>query len=224
MRVKIISQIALIVYMGLMSAKPVKSDVNVWDDTFKSLPKDWKVQGKILTKSADFYVKDGVLHMDADNASASLVGSLANINLSKTPIMKWCWLVSEFPENADGRDSSKDDQAIGIYISTSGTFSRDTLAYRWETNTPVGASGKVRYGISNIKWFANRNKDSVKDLKPGTKCLEEEVNVAEDFKKEFKYVPKDLSIAISSNSQYTKSQAKAELFWLKFEEAKDSKE
>lgn len=191
-----------------------------WRQEFGSMPSDWKLRGKPGTPNAVFTVgrsSDGSntwLNMSADKASASLVVELPGVKLKDTPILRWAWRVTVFPEGADGRESAKDDQAIGVYVSTGGMFSQQSLAYRWETETPIGAEGTASYagGVVKVKWICLRNKTSVQ----GETFLVEERNVAEDFKSRFGSVPDKIGLSISCNSQYTGSKAEAQLAWIEF--------
>ncbi len=189
-----------------------------WREEFKAMSPGWEVRGKPGVKAAVFQVSQPVagdgsrLVMEADQASASLLMKLDAVDLRQTPILRWRWSVTTFPRNADGRDAGKDDQAIGIYVNTGSLLNQHSIAYRWETDTPVGGEGKVTYaaGLVKVKWFCLRNR---KDG-DGKTFLIEERNVAEDFKKAFGFIPKKIGIGISCNSQYTASQAAAELDWI----------
>jgi hypothetical protein len=104
-----------------------------------------------------------------------------------------------------------DDQAIGIYVGHGSIFRQKTIAYRWETNTPIGSEGEASYagGIVKTKWIAVRN---VQDA-TGAFYVEER-NVARDFQRAFGFVPDDITISVVSNSQYTGTSAAAELDWV----------
>jgi len=189
-----------------------------WREEFKAMSSDWEVRGKPGVPDATFQVAQPpggdtpCLVMKSDKASASLLIEIGAVDLRKTPILRWRWHVTEFPKNADGRDPAKDDQAIGIYVNTGSMINQKSIAYRWETDTPVGATGTVSYagGMVKVKWFGLRNqKDSA-----GQTFLIEERNVAADFQQAFGYIPKKIGIGISCNSQYTASQAEAELDWI----------
>jgi hypothetical protein len=190
-----------------------------WSEEFETLPSDWKVKGKPGTKNAEFFIEkseDGSeswLGMRADNATATFAVDLDNIDLTKTPILKWRWRVTVFPTGADGRDSDKDDQAIGIYISEGSRFKQKSLAYRWETETPAGEEGSAKYGMGvvTVKWIGLRDKNDA----DGMTFIEEERNLADDFKKAFGSIPKKINLGISCNSQYTKSKAEAQLDWIR---------
>ena len=197
----------------------------VWEETFSSteksgdlfVPKNWDLRTKIGTPSAVFCVKKegdaNILSMFAEKATATYLYSLSGVvDLKKTPIVRWCWRVKKLPTGGDGRDSKKDDQAIGLYIGT-GTLSQDSIAYRWETETPKGEEGKVKYGggLVSVKWYCLRNKEDGL----GTWKVEER-NAAEDFNKSYGYVPRKFALSVVCNSQYTGSESEAELAWVQF--------
>jgi hypothetical protein len=191
-----------------------------WRYDFTRLTDDWKVRTRPGTPSATFQIvkpddaPEGVLEAAADKASASLLFDLKGVDLNKTPIMRWKWRAITLPAGADGRDSRKDDQAIGLYISTGGMLRQRSLAYRWETLTPKGEEGDATYGAGTVRvrWYALRNEE---DLAEGIWYTEER-NVAEDFEKAYGSIPRDIGVGISCNSQYTASQARAQIAWIEF--------
>ncbi|HBA85559.1 MAG TPA: hypothetical protein DCZ95_15865 [Verrucomicrobia bacterium] len=197
------------------------AEANPWRLDFKVMPAGWAVQGKPFTQAAVFAVGEDEanpshrwLSMTADDASATLKSSDAlPVDLNKTPIMRWRWRATVLPTGADGRDPKKDDQAIGLYISTGGMFKQQSLAYRWETVTPMGTEGSAQYAkVVSVKWHALRNEKDV----DGATFFVEERNVAEDFKKAFGFIPDKFGLGISCNSQYTDSKAAAQLDWVEF--------
>ena len=58
------------------------------------------------------------------------------------------------------------------------------------------------------KWFALRNEQD-----EGSFFVEER-NVARDFERAFGFVPDEVNIAVTCNSQYTGTAAAAELDWI----------
>jgi len=190
--------------------------------TFDTMPPDWTVKGKPFTRDAVFEIQKDPsdpshhwLSMTADKATASLLsGGTLNVDLKKTPILRWRWRTTVLPTGADGRDPEKDDQAIGIYISSGPRFKQQSIAYRWETQPPAGTDGFARYagGAVSIKWFALRDKSHA----DGKTFFTEERNLAEDFQKAFGAIPEKIGIGISCNSQYTGSRAEAQLDWIEF--------
>jgi hypothetical protein len=189
--------------------------------TFHTIPPDWTVLEKPFVKAAAFEVRDNPatpghrwLSMISDKASGSLIsgGALA-VDLKKTPILRWRWRATILPPGADGRDPDRDDQAIGLYISSGNRVKQQSLAYRWETQTPAGTEGTVQYAkIIAVKWFALRDQSHA----DGQTFFIEERNVAEDFEKTFGSVPDQIAVGISCNSQYTDSGSEAQLDWIEF--------
>lgn len=205
----------------IMPVKP-KEDV-MWRDDFQEaqkngLPKDWVLKKKPGTPPAVFKVeKSGdtsYLNMKADKASASIVTRIDSINLEKTPFLKWKWKAIILPEGGDGRVKAKDDQAIGIYVGSGSLLNNKSISYRWDTDTPKGASGDAVYGSGTVKvkWFTLRNAE---DAKSG-KWFTEKRNVAEDYKKAWGYYPEKIYLSVSCNSQYTGTKADADLEWIEF--------
>ena len=188
-------------------------------DTFSKYPADWDYKGTWRVPDAKiFVIKDpetgvNILKLESDKESGTihyykLVGKL---DLKKTPIMRWKWKVVKLPTGGDARDNEKDDQAIGLYVGYGRVFQK-SVSYRWETDTPVGAEGKVTYTrVVSVHWHCIRNKDSAMG-----KWFVDERNLAEDFKKDFGEVPTDTITLISINSQYTSSKAEAYLEYIEF--------
>lgn len=219
-----LSMLPRIVAAGILTATIGMEASAGWQEDFKTMAPDWEVRGKPGVPLALFRVgqpadtnSSGLL-MEANNASASLLMKLDAVDLVKTPILRWRWRVTLFPRNADGRYPHKDDQAIGIYINTGSLFNQRSIAYRWETDTPIGVTGTVNYagGLVKVKWVSLRNQQD------GSVFFIEERNVVEDFQREFGFIPKKISLGISCNSQYTASQAAAELDWIEFLPTKSS--
>ena len=187
-----------------------------WREDFRAQPKGWEVRRKPGAKLAEFRIEpasgdhDGALFMTADKASGMFAVHLGQVDLHRTPILRWRWRAITLPTGADGRVRERDDQAIAIYVSTGGPLRQKSVAYRWETDTPVGSEGDSSYaaGIVKAKWIALRNS------KDAGAFFVEERNVAHDFQHAFGFVPDDVSIGVTCNSQYTGTTAAAELDWV----------
>jgi hypothetical protein len=189
--------------------------------TFETIPPGWSVEGKPFTKASVFEIQNNPetpghqwLSITSEKASASLLSNYPlPVDLKKTPILRWRWRATVLPPGADGRDPDKDDQVIGLYISSGTRFKQQSIAYRWETQTPVGSEGSVRYAnLFAVKWFTIRNENHA----DGRTFFIEERNIAEDFEKAFGSVPDQIGIGISCNSQYTDSKSEAQLDWIEF--------
>jgi hypothetical protein len=210
------------------SQPPANSVDGFWKENFTDvttkngvwMPDGWVLKGKPGTKPASFYVVKGemedtnYLHAEANKASASLICKAQDIDLQKTPIMSWRWRATQLPEGGDGRQRAKDDQAIGIYVGTGGIMDNKSVSYRWDTLTPKGSEGTASYGAGTVKvkWITLRNFEDAKD----GKWMTEERDVARDFKEAWGFCPDKLYISVSCNSQYTASNASADLDWIRF--------
>jgi hypothetical protein len=187
-----------------------------WREDFRTLPVGWELRRKPGTKVAEFRIEppaadhDGALLMTAVNASGMFATHLGYIDLHRTPILRWRWRAITLPVGGDGRQRGRDDQAIGIYVSTGNPLRQKSVAYRWETETPIGTESETSYaaGIVETKWIAVRNAADAGSF------FVEERNVAHDFQRLFGFVPDDVSIAVACNSQYTGTTAVAELDWI----------
>lgn len=194
----------------------------------QALPPGWVIENKPGTALAEFSVRkdeisgDSFLHMEADKASASVITRLDGVDIGKTPYMRWRWRVRTLPDGADGRVRAKDDQAIGIYVGAGSTFSNKSVSYRWDTDTPRWSEGSASYGfgVVKVRWFTLRNKE---DALSGPWIVEER-NVAEDFKNAWGFYPDEVYLSVSCNSQYTGSEAAADLDWIGFDASAAAKE
>lgn len=171
--------------------------------------------GKMFVPMPRFNVSDGgdgagrILLLDCDKATGALLFKV-RADLKKYPYLRWRWAADSLPAGGDGRKPETDDQAIVIYLGAGGAFSRKSVSYRWETETPVGTEGGVRYGGGVMQTFYRclRNKETA------GKWHTESVNVLEDFQKHYHFVPDEFVISVGCNSQYTKSHARARLAWV----------
>jgi hypothetical protein len=182
-------------------------------------PYKWIFKSKFGTANAQFFViKDdkgtnNILCLKSEKSTGTILKDLSGlVSIKETPIVRWCWRAKKLPPNADGRFSDKDDQAVGLYIGT-GKWKQDSVAYRWETETPMGTEGNVAYGAGmvSVKWFCLKNKDNEMD-----KWFIEERNFAEDFQKTYGYLPDQIAISFSCNSQYTGTNSEASVAWVEF--------
>lgn len=187
-----------------------------WREDFRTLPPEWEVRRKPGTNVTEFRVgpptdeHDGVLVVTASDATGMFATSLEGVDLRRTPILRWRWRATVLPSGADGRIAERDDQAITVFVSTGNVLRQKSVAYRWETDTPVGSEGEASYaaGIIKAKWIALRN------AKDAGYFFVEERNVARDFERAFGFVPEEINIGVTSNSQYTGTSAAAELDWI----------
>ncbi|MFC1643828.1 DUF3047 domain-containing protein [Candidatus Omnitrophota bacterium] len=221
-----------LVFLAVFSKKrapaPEYKEISGWKEDFdfapgknrKGIPEGWRLNTKPGTPPSVFSVvkddKSGLsfLEMKADKSSASLVRWVKNVDLTKTPVLRWRWRVLVLPEGADGREKAKDDQAIGIYVGDGTLLNSKCVSYRWDTETPKGDEGNCAYagGTFKVKWYTLRNKQDA----PSGEWIIDERNFAKDFKEAWGAYPRKIYLGISCNSQYTDSEAVAELDWIEF--------
>ena len=206
----------------VLAAAPAKNDTVRID--FAQAKQDgsavtgWSYKGKLGTPGAQFSIVtvDGkkVLRMASEKGTGSLLFDLSKVDIEKYPYMSWKWRVDVLPAGADGTVTAKDDQAIGIYVGTGSTFSQESVAFRWETVTPKGKTGFVKYGMGAVKvhWISVRNeKDGLK------KWIVDECNLGAELKKIFNgKIPKKLAVTLSANSQYTGTTSLGYLEYIEF--------
>ncbi|MHB9138017.1 MAG: DUF3047 domain-containing protein [Victivallaceae bacterium] len=186
-----------------------------------SSPLNWRnAIIKIGVSQTAFYVvndkdiKSNKLIIEANKASGGLICNPSKeVDLNKTPILRWKWRVKNLPPGGDGRRPDKDDQALAIYIGFNDWGRKKSISYRYEADTPAGETGVVSYasGMVSVKWYCLRNKNDGTD-----KWYTEERNVAEDLKATFGVIPKEFALSVCANSQYTNSHTVAELNYLEF--------
>jgi hypothetical protein len=105
----------------------------------KGAPAGWKLVKYAGTPRLGIETVDGrsALVMRSESASFGLDRELS-VDLSSRPVLSWSWRADELPPRGDFRARSTDDQAAQLYV----LFSRTrAVAYIWDTNAPLGASG-----------------------------------------------------------------------------------
>lgn len=221
--------------VGTLAAAPEPADRpaprSAWCENFTAvqakdkngvvLPRNWQIEGGKIgvpmttcTVTEDKELHAPVLLVHADRSTGGIICNLTGkVDLTKTPIMRWRWRVLNLPSGGDGRVAAKDDQPVALYIGTSGWFKKQSLAYRWENETPKGYEGNTVYGggIVQVHFITLCDKTA-----PLGEWRTESRNVAEDFKKAYGSVPREFALSIMGNSQYTKSDTRAEIAFIEF--------
>ena len=148
----------------------------------------------------------GTLHLISNDNSFALYHE-AEVDLNKTPLLKWEWKVVRLPPGGDVRNHLSDDQAAQIYVSFPhfpGIFNTDLLGYIWDTLAPKGMevtstkSSKTRYVV----------------VEQGTSQLDEWVtetrNVYNDYLSLFGEVPGSVGgVSVMIDSDDTASSAES---------------
>jgi hypothetical protein len=178
----------------------------------------WIYRGKPGTVGSRFSVEkvDGkkVLVMRSRKGTGTLLYDLSKVDLKKYPYMRWKWRVDVYPVGADGRHPGKDDQAVALYLGAGTPLFQHSCAFRWDTVTPKGSTGFVKYGLGTVKvyWTCLRNSTD------GTGVWRiDECNAREVFRKMCKgKVPAERALTLSANSQYTGTSSRACLEYVEF--------
>ena len=185
------------------------------------LPREWQIEGgklgvpmTVCTVKEDKELHAPVLVVHAARSTGGIICNLSGkVDLTKTPIMRWRWRVLNLPAGGDGRVAAKDDQPVALYLGTSAWLKKHSVAYRWENETPKGFEGDTSYGggIVHVHFITLCDKNM-----PVGEWRTESRNVAADFKKAYGTVPRDFALSVMGNSQYTKSDTKAEIAFIEF--------
>ncbi|MBS1369087.1 MAG: DUF3047 domain-containing protein [Lentisphaeria bacterium] len=198
----------------LVSAGNWREDFSKDKPDKKGFPEGWKQEGTLPgVPASKVSLRDGVLHLESDKSSGGLLRILKTVDLNKTPVMRWRWRSLELPKRGDGRDSDRDDQAVGLYLILPGFWQKKSLSYHYETETPKGQWGETSYlcGVVKVTFTVLRNETDTLG-----EWYVEERNVAEDLKKCYGEIPKEFAIGIISNSNNTASRAAAEIDYIEF--------
>lgn len=218
----------MLLLLLLLPFLPLPADENGWREDFtrtkleeeQLIPADWAFGGsRFGVPMTRFYVKNceelkkPVLVVDCRRSTGALMckPSDRSADLNKTPILRWRWRVRSLPPGGDGRGAGIDDQAVAIYVGGPGTVNKKSIAYRWETETPVNATGRITYGLGalTVNWICIRNKESELDV-----WREEVRDIAADYQRYYGEVPDRFVISVCGNSQYSKSETIAEIEFL----------
>ncbi len=187
------------------------------DEQIGKMPQNWQFQaGKMFVPKTRFIVREDpeaaggkVLSVECDRSTGAAMYLLSrHVDLNKTPILRWRWRVRNLPPGGDSRIPGKDDQAVAVYLGAGGALARRSVGYYWETETPLNHVGhrNLGGGIVKIKHTCVRNKSTPQDT-----WVEEEWDVASEFKKEFGYLPETFVLTVGGNSQHTQSRTRAEI-------------
>lgn len=229
-RTATITRIVRSACIGLCCAAAVAAEPELgWREDFSAGPEKgknaspvgWQLEGtKLLVNRTEFRVvpdpdrnpPGNILVVEAKDATGTLV-TMPRVDIAKYPILRWKWRVKKLPPGGDGRQASRDDQAIGVYVGAGGVLSRKSISFRWETETPIGTVGSTSYvsGVVSVKYFCLRNKTSPLDT-----WVTEEVDIEKSFKEAYGFLPgvDEYIVSFCGNSQYTDSHTVAEVAYI----------
>lgn len=207
----------------IFPAEPV-----VFDFRSQSELARWKKRRtNLIVPESKFFVehaagaRDGkALVVSCKKSSGVLMLSPKELDLHKTPVMKWRWRIMR-PVVLKGV-KEPDDQAAGIYIADGTTLRQFSVSYRWELLRNPGSEKIIHYsgGAMTVNAICMRNRRT-----PVGVWVEEERDVMADFQKAFKRNTKSyFAIGIGGNSQHSKSNTRVEIDYIEFHPRKANKQ
>ena len=191
-----------------ISAPP--SSATVFEDFDKlavgNLPKEgWQMRGGDAKGIYRIAEENGNRYLAAaDHGKSVQLFRKGGWSLTKTPRLRWNWRVHQFPQGADERDKDKNDSAAALYVVFPRKwFVPEVIKYVWSAQAPEGTMIVrsshfpllvIRSGVVNpLKW------------------VEEDRNVAEDFRKLFKRKASDpVAIGFLTDANAVKGTASAD--------------
>ena len=154
------------------------------------------------------------LVVEANNSSGFLLIKFDGLDLKKYPYMRWRWRIVRQLKLAPG-GSDPDDQPCVVYLIAGSRLNQKCLGYRWEFNTPVGTERMINYGMSRVKAFCLRDRQS-----PAGEWVVEERDLQADYRAAFGIpIPAEFVIGIGGNSQYSRSDTRVEIDYIEFRSA-----
>jgi DUF3047 family protein len=176
----------------------------------RGIPEGWKGQNW-GSPAYDFTVVDvdgrRALWLRSRGDSSTITKDIkGRVNLKETPVLEWMWKVVVLPEGADARRKELDDEAGQVYVVwprfPEAVRSR-IIGYIWDSTAPVGtviASQKNR----TVHYVVVRSgRDGL------GQWLTERRNVREDFKRIYNEDDDPGAVAVSIDSDDTRSSAEA---------------
>ncbi len=203
-----------------------------WRNDFSrpdTLETEWQFDGsKLWTARTRFFVADEpsasggkAMVIEADSATGVMLTHPKGVDLAKTPIMRWRWRLIR-PVALAEEAEEPDDQAVVLYFGDGSLFKQNCVGYRWEVESPIGASSLLKYGggMMTVKRFCVQNRDT-----PLNRWIVEERDVAADYEAAFGRRPKEyFLVSVGANSQYSGSDTRAEIDFIEFVPRKTSVE
>ena len=210
--------VTLILTLPLLSgeAVPVVFDFN----NQAEFSCNWKIRRSAIhipisrfTVAKSNGARDGMaLAVECQSSSGIALVSPPELDLKKTPVMRWRWRVVH-PVILKG-GNEPDDQAASVYICDGNTLRQFTVSYRWEVLPAIGSTRLYRYGGGALTVYGICLRNSTT---PAGVWVEEERDVLADFRNLYKRdIMSRFAIGIGGNSQYTKSNTRVEIDYIEF--------
>jgi len=218
--------------VGLSVAMLLGSASTIWVGQFSkpgAPPAPWHMVKMSSARPTDYRVAvvQGKPAVEArvDKSMSVLVRPI-RIDLAKTPVLCWRWLVSGPVRNADMTKKSGDDYAARVYVAfdvpdsalsgstkfklrmARGLFGKDlpdaAVVYVWDNRNPVGTARKSSYTDRSQLIVAETG-----GARAGS-WVSERVDLASDYAKAFRNQPgTPTQIAVAADGDNTKSSGRA---------------
>lgn len=216
--------------LGLIAAFVAAAPLWVGRFSGEDVPSPWRVvrlNEKIAPTTYRGATVEGVAAIEARSSRAmALLARPISVDLSRTPILCWRWLVDAPVASADMSRRSGDDYAARIYVtfdmpdSALGAATRIRLAlarrlfgaqvpdaalnYVWDNRHPVGTRRRSAY-TDRVELIVTET-----GSERAGRWVAERADVAADFARSFQGKPgRPIQIAIASDTDNTGSRARA---------------
>jgi len=198
--IKKITRLALYCILLLQSATILSEELLLREFT------SWQQKDFVGTNTFHFSTdkQSSLVKITADKTASGLFLE-DNINITKTPVLKWSWKIDQVLKNIDEHSKKGDDFAARVYVVTStGPFpwQKRSLCYVWSNNQAIEAVWPNPF-TGKVKMIAL---DSGNTL-AGT-WQHHQRNIQEDFESAFNQKYKKIeAIAIMTDTDNSQQQA-----------------
>ena len=201
---------------ALLSLGGARDDVRTLADWENGVPETWESQ--VFDGVTRYVVREGDRGASIEaiaEDSASCLYREVEIDVTRTPHLRWSWRVDELPDlDESERTKAGDDYAARIYVVREGWFGPLTakaIDYVWSTREPVGTRWPNAFASSAIMWAVDQGEARLGEWVQHTR------NVREDWKVAF---GEDLDrldgIAIMTDADNSDSRARARFGSIRF--------
>ena len=175
----------------------------------EGVPRGWQLKQFAGQANVEVVRTDGRLAMRlrSDRASFALHRDVL-VDLKTFPHLTWSWKVTQLPAAGDVRDSTRDDQAVQLYVVfprwPSPRTASDVIGYVWDSRAPAGTQ-LTHPKASNVRIVVVESGRTALD-----RWQRYQRNVADDYAALFgKPAPRVGKVAVMIDSNDTRTDAEA---------------
>ena len=145
--------------------------------------KDWQTKSFQGETRYTFDENNGqrALFADSRSAASGLYREI-QVDLNRTPWLRWSWRVDRVLSGVDERAKTGDDYPARVYVVVSGGaafWKTRSLVYVWSSHQPVGATWDNAF-TRNVQVMALRS-----GMKDAGQWVSEKRNIRDDFRQQF---------------------------------------